>query len=83
MAKAQRTAAKAVNFGNLYGQQPAGLARTAKLSYGAYMTAQETASALNAFHTKNYQLSVWKRQQIGLGRRYRKGTHPLRIGVRL
>lgn len=72
VTKAQRTAAKAVNFGNLYGQQPAGLARTAKLSYGADMTAQEAASALNAFHTKYYQLSVWKRQQIGLSRQYRK-----------
>lgn len=72
VTKAQRTAAKAVNFGNLYGQGPAGLARTAQLDYGADMTTQAAEAALNAFHTKFYQLSAWKRRQMGLARQRRK-----------
>jgi DNA polymerase I-like protein with 3'-5' exonuclease and polymerase domains len=72
VTKAQRTAAKAINFGNLYGQGPAGLARTAKLDYGAEMTTQEAEAALNAFHTQYYRLSAWKRQQMGMARQFRK-----------
>lgn len=72
VTKPQRTAAKAINFGNLYGQGPTGLARTAKLDYGAEMTTAEAERALNAFHTQYYKLAAWKRQQIGMARQFRK-----------
>jgi DNA polymerase I len=72
VTKEQRTAAKAVNFGNLYGQGPAGLAKTATISYGASMTAAQAKAALTKFHLAYPQLAAWKRQQIGLGRQYRQ-----------
>jgi DNA polymerase I len=38
VTKEQRQAAKAVNFGTLYGQRPAGLAENAQTTYGVSMT---------------------------------------------
>jgi DNA polymerase-1 len=73
----QRQAAKAVNFGNLYGQGPAGLAKTAALDYKAAMTATEAKAALDAFHTAYPYLAAWKRQQVGMA------THFRRVNTRL
>lgn len=72
VTKAQRTAAKAVNFGNLFGQGPAGLAQTAKLTYGVDMSSSEAKAALAKFHAAYPQLAAWKRQQIGMAQQYRQ-----------
>jgi len=66
VTKEQRQAAKAVNFGTLYGQGPAGLASNAKTTYGVDMTKQEAAQALQRFDLTYPTLAAWKRQQIGL-----------------
>ncbi|MCB1808491.1 MAG: hypothetical protein KDJ99_26065, partial [Candidatus Competibacteraceae bacterium] len=68
----QRQQAKAVNFGNLYGQGPAGLAQTAKLTYGVTMSAPQAQQALNQFHMTYPQLAAWKRQQVGLAQQFRQ-----------
>ena len=39
----QRQAAKAVNFGSLYGMRPRGLAQYAKLNYGTDLSREEAA----------------------------------------
>jgi DNA polymerase I len=67
----QRTAAKAVNFGNLYGQGPDGLAKTARLKYGVEMTREEAANALHRFHAAYPDLAAWKRQQAAWALQFR------------
>ena len=64
VTKEQRQAAKAVNFGNLYGQGAKGLARTAWTSYGIHMTEQEAVYALARFHKAYPALCAWKREQV-------------------
>ena len=64
VTKEQRQAAKAVNFGNLYGQGAKGLARTAWTSYGVCMTEQEARQALTRFAKAYPALTVWKREQV-------------------
>ena len=72
VTKEQRTAAKAVNFGNLYGQGARGLARQAQLDYGVAMTPQQAQQALNQFHLTYYTLAGWKRQQVGQAMQFRQ-----------
>lgn len=68
----QRTAAKAVNFGNLFGQGPDGLAKTARLTYGVEMTREEARNALDRFHAAYPDLAAWKRQQAGWALQFRQ-----------
>jgi DNA polymerase-1 len=60
----QRQAAKAINFGNLFGQRGAGLARTAKTNYGVDMSAQDAEIALAKFAAAYPALAGWKRAQV-------------------
>ena len=69
---AQRQAAKPVNFGNLFGQGPAGLARTAQLDYGVDMSSSEAKQALLRFQLAYPQLEQWKRQQVALAMQFRQ-----------
>ncbi|MDB4522242.1 DNA polymerase [Gammaproteobacteria bacterium] len=57
----QRQAAKPVNFGVLYGQQPPSLVQTAKTSYGVDMTEDEARMALLHFGKAYPQLNRWQR----------------------
>jgi DNA polymerase-1 len=75
----QRRAAKAVNFGNLYGQGAQGLAKTARLSYGANMTPEQARAALNAFSNAYPELDRWKRQQFNQAQRTSQVT--TRLGL--
>ena len=61
---AQRTSAKAINFGTLYGSGPAGLARSATLDYGVAMTTAEARKALNRFTGTYPELAMWKAQKV-------------------
>ena len=72
VTKEQRTAAKAVNFGNLYGQGAAGLAKTAQITYGVSMTAEQAQAALSQFHQTYPALARWKHQQVKLAQRSRR-----------
>ena len=72
VSKAQRQAAKAINFGNLFGQGPAGLARTAQLQYGADMDQRQAAEALRRFAETYPQLHLWKQQQINQANLWRQ-----------
>lgn len=64
VTKEQRQAAKAVNFGNLYGQGPKGLVRTAAVDYGVTLTLEQAKNALDRFSTAYPQLAQWQRQQV-------------------
>ena len=79
VTKEQRQAAKAVNFGTLYGQGPAGLASNAQTTYGITMTKQEAAQALQRFDMAYPTLAAWKRQQIGLAHQQHRVT--TRLGL--
>ena len=68
----QRQAAKPVNFGNLFGQGPAGLARTAFVDYGVSMSSAEAKQALMRFASAYPQLEQWKRQQVALAQQFRQ-----------
>ena len=68
----QRQAAKAINFGNLYQQRPAGLSRYAQSSYGVAMSVQQAATAQQAFFRAYPDLYRWQMVQIQNARIYRK-----------
>jgi DNA polymerase-1 len=68
----QRQAAKPVNFGNLFGQGPAGLARTAQLDYGVAMSSHDAKQALQRFQQAYPQLEQWKRQQVAQAQQFRQ-----------
>lgn len=61
VTKAQRQAAKAINFGSLYGQGAAGLVRYAKASYGVTMTLDEAKAARAAFFAAYPELRRWQK----------------------
>lgn len=66
----QRQAAKAVNFGNLYQQRPAGLARYARSSYGVEMTVDQAAQAQLRFFNTYPDLHHWQQRRIQDARIY-------------
>ncbi|MCF8014665.1 MAG: hypothetical protein K9L65_03020 [Chromatiaceae bacterium] len=68
----QRQAAKPVNFGNLFGQGPAGLARTAQVDYGVAMSNSDAKQALLRFRLAYPQLEQWKRQQVAQAQQFRQ-----------
>ncbi|MCC7279079.1 MAG: hypothetical protein IT487_12300 [Chromatiaceae bacterium] len=73
----QRQAAKAVNFGNLYGQGPASLAETAYLDYQVSMTTDQARQALQRFDQAYPALKAWKRQQVAAAQQLHKVQTPL------
>ena len=62
MTKEQRQAAKAINFGLLFGQGPKGLARYAKSIYDVAMTEREAMSAKRSFFRVYHALARWQRK---------------------
>jgi DNA polymerase I-like protein with 3'-5' exonuclease and polymerase domains/N6-adenosine-specific RNA methylase IME4 len=58
---AQRQAAKAINFGTIYGSGGAGLAMSAWASYGVEMSVEEAAEARDKFFARYAQLHAWMR----------------------
>ncbi len=66
----QRQAAKAINFGNLYQQRPAGLARYARNSYGVDMSIKQAADAQDGFFKAYPELRHWQRCRIQEARVY-------------
>lgn len=63
ISKAQRQAAKAVNFGNLFAQGAAGLSKTARTSYGAELSVPDAKKALNTFAAAYPELHAWKKKR--------------------
>ena len=64
VTKEQRQAAKAINFGLLYGQGHRGLARYASANYGVSMSVQEARKARTAFF-RTYKGLAWWQQKTG------------------
>jgi len=61
VTKEQRQAAKAVNFGLLYGQGATGLRQYAKSAYGVNMTEGEATNARNSFFKIYPRLAAWQK----------------------
>jgi len=80
VTKTQRQAAKAVNFGLLYGQGPRGLARYAKAGYGVSMSEKEAEEAREAFFRAYPGLKQW---QVEAGRRAEKEMRAITPGGRI
>jgi DNA polymerase-1 len=59
VTKQQRQAAKAINFGLIYGMQPAGLRAYAKATYGVDMTPQAAQDANSAFFRTYTGIHRW------------------------
>lgn len=59
----ERQMAKAVNFGLLYGQKPAGLVKYAAASYGVTMTEAEAAQISQNFFKAYPKLAEWQKRQ--------------------
>jgi DNA polymerase-1 len=62
VTKEQRSRAKPVNFGSIYGMGPAGLAATAWNGYRIEMSLSEASRALTAFFRKFPRLDRWMKE---------------------
>jgi DNA polymerase I-like protein with 3'-5' exonuclease and polymerase domains len=69
---AQRSGAKPVNFGSIYGMGAAGLAATAWNSYRINMTVAEAQRALDAFFREFPRLKRWMRDNHGRSQQSRR-----------
>lgn len=76
VTKAQRQAAKAVNFGMLYGQGHRGLASYARATYGVDMSLDEARSAQEAFFKTYPGLRHWQQHNARQAKRYSRVTTP-------
>ena len=76
MTKEQRQAAKAINFGLLYGQGHRGLARYASANYGVNMSEREALKAKRAFFRAYKGLASWQKKTGRLSKRKNKITTP-------
>jgi DNA polymerase I len=76
VTKEQRQAAKAINFGLLYGQGPEGLAQYAKESYGVEMSLLEAKRAKEAFFRTYRGLARWQQQRSRLSKLEMKARTP-------
>ncbi len=72
VTKAQRQAAKACNFGLLYGQGAAGLSNYAKASYGVDMSPEQAQTAKTAFFNAYPGLRRWQLATDAQARQSRK-----------
>ena len=77
-----RQAAKAVNFGLLYGQGHRGLARYARATYGVSMSEGEARRAQEAFFRAYPGLRKWQQETAQRARRANRVATPLRTGAR-
>jgi DNA polymerase-1 len=68
VTREQRQAAKAVNFGSVYGISPRGLTEYAFDSYGIVMAETEAAQALNAFFRRFAALDRWRQDNAQVSR---------------
>jgi DNA polymerase-1 len=75
----QRQAAKAINFGNLFGQRGRGLAATALKNYGVEMTEAEAEQALARFDGAYPTLAGWKLRQVNQAKQH--GQVRTRLGL--
>ncbi|OPY83923.1 MAG: DNA polymerase I [Smithella sp. PtaU1.Bin162] len=76
ITKEQRQAAKAVNFGLLYGQGAKGLARYAKANYGINMTEFEANNNRNAFFQTYSEFAKWQERQSSYTRQIMQTRTP-------
>src|SRR5512132_3075859 len=74
VTKEQRAAAKAINFGSIYGMGPTGLVRNAWKQFGIELTEAEAKDALDRFFTKYSGLRRWMREHADECKRTRKVT---------
>jgi DNA polymerase-1 len=74
VTKEQRSRAKPVNFGSIYGMGPNGLAAAAWNGYRVEMTTGEARSALQAFFRNYPTLARWMRQHADRCRSLRRIT---------
>ena len=72
----QRQAAKAVNFGLLYGQGYKGLARYAKASYGVDMSENDAKQAREAFFDEYLGLRCWQEETARIAEKTQKAITP-------
>lgn len=73
VTKDERQAAKAVNFGLIYGAGPSRLMQSAKYEYGIEMSEAEAVKARDAFFTTYPGIAAWHNRQKKL--RYHPGGH--------
>lgn len=59
ITKEQRTCAKAVNFGFIYGQRETGFMAVAKNDYGVEVSFEEAEAYRNAFFTSYPRIALW------------------------
>lgn len=64
VTKAERQAAKAINFGLLYGAGSETLRKQATLSYGIEMAPEEAIEAKAFFHSKYERLTEWQQEIV-------------------
>jgi DNA polymerase-1 len=76
VTKEQRQAAKAINFGLLFGQGPKGLARYAKSIYDVDMTEREALSKKRSFFRIYSGLARWQKKTGRISKIEKKVTTP-------
>ena len=76
VTKEQRQAAKAINFGLLYGQGHRGLARYASANYGVNMSEHEARKAKSAFFRAYKKLARWQQRTGRLSKRENRIATP-------
>jgi DNA polymerase I-like protein with 3'-5' exonuclease and polymerase domains len=74
VTKEQRAAAKAINFGSIYGMGPMGLVRNAWKQFGIELTEAEAKLALDRFFARYAGLRRWMRLHANECERTRKVT---------
>ena len=68
VSKAERNAAKAVNFGAVYGMGPHGLVAAAWNNYRLRLELHEAKQRLDAFASAYLQLAMWRREHANICR---------------
>ena len=76
VTKEQRQAAKAINFGLLFGQGPKGLAKYARANYGVNMSEREALKAKDAFFRTYKGLAWWQKKMSRVSKLENRVTTP-------